>query len=53
MFIPVPDIFSIPDPTTRKRGAGENFCSTFFVAINFTKLKITGIEKDLSQLTKN
>jgi hypothetical protein len=51
MFIPDPDIFSILEPDltnksdpgsnkkAKKRGGGIS-CFTFFVGINFTKLKI-------------
>jgi hypothetical protein len=50
MFIPDPDIYPfripdpgsrIPDPKTATKESGENkFVNPFFVAINFTKLKI-------------
>jgi len=63
MIIPHPDFFAshtgswIPDPTTMIKSRRGNFCClTFFVAINFTKLKIIfkmGTEKNLNQLAKN
>jgi hypothetical protein len=51
MFIPDPDFypFRIPDPgsripvpktATKERGEKKINCQTFFVATNFTKLKI-------------
>jgi hypothetical protein len=43
MFIPDPDFYPsrIPDPktATKQRGEKKNFCHTFYVAKNFTKLK--------------
>jgi hypothetical protein len=56
MFIPDPDLypfrmpdpeFRIPDPktATKERGEKKNFLITFYVATNFTKLKIILVSK--------
>ena len=48
MFIPDPDFFPsrIPDPKTAKKERGEKrlFVIPFYVATNFTKLKIIFFE---------
>jgi hypothetical protein len=61
MLIPDPDFypFRIPDPktATKERGEKKLVVKPFFVATNFTKLKIIYFlkakEKNLGQFSKN
>ncbi len=65
MFIPDPDFLPIPDPgsripdpkTSTKEGGEKKFLKPFFVATNFTKLKIIlflkcGRKQNLAQFSK-